>query len=102
MPVERADSISLGMPSAKALQMATEAVRRRYVLPETMEHPVVRAECLQLAYLIQAYGLASRPPEARPAPEATAHRSAFQGDPLRFLNRPRRHVARDTRALELV
>jgi hypothetical protein len=67
MPVERADSISLGMPSAKALQMATEAVRRRYVLPETME--------------------------ARPAPEATAHRSAFQGDPPRFLNRPRRHVA---------
>ncbi len=40
------------------MRIATDAARRRY-LPETMEHPEVRAECLRLAYLIQAYGLAS-------------------------------------------
>ena len=39
--------------------MATVAMRRHYVLPETIEHPAVRSECLRLAYLIQAYGLAS-------------------------------------------
>ena len=50
----------LGMPSTEALQMATDAMRRHYVLPETMEHPAVRSECLRLAYLIQAYGLASK------------------------------------------
>jgi hypothetical protein len=47
------------MPSTEALQVATDAMRRHYVLPETMEHPAVRSECLRLAYLIQAYGLAS-------------------------------------------
>jgi hypothetical protein len=30
-----------------------------------MEHPAVRAECLRLAYLIQAYGLASTRPESQ-------------------------------------
>jgi hypothetical protein len=40
-------------------------MRRHYVLPETMEHPAVRSECLRLAYLIQAYGLASTKPEQR-------------------------------------
>ena len=91
------------MPSAKALQMAMAAVRRRYVLAETMEHPAVRAECLQLAYLIQAYGLASPSPEGRPAPKATAECSAAcQGDPPRSFYGPRRHVARDAQALELI
>ena|SRR5579872_3568748 len=103
MPIERPDSISLGMPAAKALQMATAAIRRRYMLPETMEHPVVRAECLELAYLIQAYGLASHRPDGRPAPKAKADRSAAgNGDAPRFFDRPRRYVPRETRALELV
>ena len=75
MPVERADSISLGMPSAKALQMATEAVRRRYVLPETMEHTVVRAECLQLAYLIQSLRIGVSP--SRGTPCARDHGTPF-------------------------
>ena len=48
---------TLGMPSPEALQMATGAIRRRYVLPETMQHPEVGSECLRLAYLIQSYGL---------------------------------------------
>ena len=49
--------------------MACDAMRRHYLLPETMEHPAVRAECLRLAYLIQAYGLAPTMP--KPQREAT-------------------------------
>jgi len=103
MPIERSDSIMLGMPSAKALKMATDAVNRLYVLPETREHPVIRAECLQLAYLIQAYDLASRPLEAHPAPKTTAGRWVeCQDDPPRLPDRPRRDIARDAQALEVV
>lgn len=67
LPLERAmitkrpHDEPFGMPSVEALKMATGCIRRRYVLPETMEHPQVRAECLHLAYLIQAYGLAATP-----------------------------------------
>lgn len=101
MPIERPYSISLGMPAAKALQMATAAMRRRYVLPETMEHPVVRAECLQLAYLIQAYGLASHRLDGRATPKAGVDRSAaYHGDPPGFFNRSRCHVPGETRPLE--
>ena len=46
-----------GRPSPEALQLATDAIRRRCLLPETMQHPVVKSECISLAYLIQAYGL---------------------------------------------
>jgi homoserine kinase len=60
MPTERPHDVPLGMPSPEALQMATDADRRRHVLPEAMQHPEVRAECVRLAYLVQAYGLASR------------------------------------------
>ena len=49
----------MGLPSPEALQMATDVIRRRYVLPETMERPEVRSECMRLAYLIMAYGLGS-------------------------------------------
>ena len=62
MPIERPHDAPLGMPSPEALQMATDAIHRRYVLPETMQHPEVRSECLRLAYLIQAFGLASTKP----------------------------------------
>ena len=55
MPTERPRDVPLGMPSLEALQMATDSVRRRYVLPETMQHPEVQAECLRLAFLVQAY-----------------------------------------------
>jgi homoserine kinase len=47
------------LPSPEALQVATDVIRRRYVLPETMERPEVRSECMRLAYLIMAYGLGS-------------------------------------------
>ena len=57
MPTERPRDAPLGMPSPEALQMAIDAIRRRYVLPETMQHPEVGSECLRLAYLLQSYGL---------------------------------------------
>ena len=65
MPTERPHDAPLGMPSPEALQMATDAIRRRYVLPETMQHPEVRSECLRLAYLIQSYGLTTAKSEPR-------------------------------------
>jgi hypothetical protein len=44
------------MPSPEALPLAADAIQRRYLLPETTQHPVVKSECIWLAYLIQAYG----------------------------------------------
>jgi hypothetical protein len=40
-----------------ALQTATDALRRLYILPATMEHPVVFSQALELAYMLSAYGL---------------------------------------------
>jgi hypothetical protein len=59
MPVWAYDGSSRGMPSREALRVATNEMRDRYVLPETIQHQEVRSECLGLAYLIQAYGLTS-------------------------------------------
>jgi hypothetical protein len=60
MPFERPHDVPLGMPSPEALRLATAVISRRYVLPETMQHPQVRSECMRLAYLIQAYGLVAQ------------------------------------------
>ena len=65
MPIERPHDAPLGMPSPEALQMATDATRCCYVLPETMQHPEVMSQCLQLAYLIQSYGLMTANAEPR-------------------------------------
>lgn len=59
MPIERPRDVPLGMPPLEALWLATDVIRRRYLLAETMQHPAVKSECLQLAYLIHAYGRAS-------------------------------------------
>lgn len=59
MGTERLHDVPLGMPSPEALHLATAVISRRYVLPETMQHPEVRSECLRLAYMIQAFGYAS-------------------------------------------
>ena len=64
MPIEHPRDAPWNAVS-EALRMASDAMRRHYVLPETMEHPAVRSECLRLAYLIQAYGLASTKPESQ-------------------------------------
>jgi hypothetical protein len=68
MQVERPREASLGTPSLGAVQVATDAIGRHYE-PETMRHPQVRSECMRLAYLIQAFGLAtatSEPPHVEP------------------------------------
>ena len=54
-----------GLPSPDVLQAATEAMRRQYVVPATMLHPMVARQALELGYLLSAYGLA--PAEPHPA-----------------------------------
>jgi hypothetical protein len=61
MSVERLHDLPLGLPSPEALRLARSIIRRRYVLPETMDHPQVTSQCLRLAYMIQAYGLGTSP-----------------------------------------
>jgi hypothetical protein len=46
-----------GLPSPQAVQTANEALCRCYVLPETLLHPVVVSQAIELAYLLSAYGL---------------------------------------------
>ena len=54
-----------GLPSPQALKMATEAILRGYVFPETVLHPVVTSSIMGLAYQLMAYGLV--PAEPTPA-----------------------------------
>ena len=56
MTIECPHDVPFGMPSPEALQLATEDIRRRYVLPETMQRPQVRSECMRPAYMIQGTG----------------------------------------------
>jgi hypothetical protein len=75
----------IGLPTPKALQTATEALCRHYALPETMLHPVVASQALELAYLLSAYGLvAEEPPEA---PQFVAANSDITMDTARKLLR---------------
>ena len=105
MTIERPD-VPFGMPSPEALEMATAAIRRRYVLPETMERPEVRSECLRLAYMIQAYGLASMKPGPNfDVPKVTGGSTTFQpasSAATRASRQHRRYVKQDSRTPELV
>jgi hypothetical protein len=56
-------------PSPEALHLATAAIRRGYILPETTQHPVVQFECTNLAFLIMAWGLAPTDAACRVAPD---------------------------------
>ena len=58
-------------PSPEALHLATTAIRRGYILPETMEHPVVKSESINLAFLIMAWGLAPTGAACRGARDRT-------------------------------
>ena len=106
MPIEHPRDVPLGMPSPKALRMATDAMRRYYVLPETMEHPAVRSECLRLAYLIQAYGLASTKPESQDdVTEKQCDGGSLQCAPMppfRDFSRHSGHITPCSRTRELV
>jgi CheY-like chemotaxis protein len=57
---------AMGMPSRAALQAATEAMARQYIMPETMTHPAVQALVRKLAYMIMAYGLVPSTPAEQP------------------------------------
>jgi hypothetical protein len=45
------------LPSSIALQTATAVLRRGHHLRETMQHPVVVGQAIELAYLLSAYGV---------------------------------------------
>ncbi len=57
-------------PAPEALRLATAVIRRGYVLPETVEHPVIKFESISLALLLVAWGL---------TPTAVARRVARDG-----------------------
>jgi hypothetical protein len=54
---------SADLPTRQAVQMAREASRRCFILPETVSHPAVDYQVMSLAYLLMAYGLAPEPHE---------------------------------------
>ena len=92
MPVWAYDGSSRGMPSREALRVATNAMRSRYVLPETFQHHEVKSEFLRLAYLIQAYGLTSTAPASR----RDRSEKLANGTPHHRLPRPVRRVPRQS------
>jgi hypothetical protein len=64
-----------GLPSPQALQIASDALARQYVLSETMLHPMINSLALELAYLLTAYGLVPGPRKLRTA-AAPSHLTA--------------------------
>jgi hypothetical protein len=66
-----------GLPSPYALQIATDAVCRLYILPETERHPVVEDQALELAYLLAAYGLGQTEQQKTAAAQTDAARNSL-------------------------
>ena len=52
---------SADLPTRQAMQMARDALRRGFVLPETVSHPAIESQVMSLAYLLMAYGLVPEP-----------------------------------------
>ncbi len=50
---------SADLPTLQAVQMAREALRRGFILPETVSYPAIDSQVMSLAYLVMAYGLAT-------------------------------------------
>jgi CheY-like chemotaxis protein len=57
------------LPSLRALTIATEIVRKGYIRPETILHPVIKSSITKLAYELVAYGLVPEEPESTAASE---------------------------------
>ena len=53
---------TMGQPFPEAWRMACERLSRRYVDPETLNHPLVVSECYNLACMLMAYGLVPTKP----------------------------------------
>jgi hypothetical protein len=73
---DRLSAIQAGCPSPEALHLATAVVRRGYILPETMQHPVVKSESINLALLIMAWGLTPTAAACRVARDGADTRAA--------------------------
>ena len=52
---------SADLPTRQAVQMARDALRRGFALPETVSHPAIDSQVMSLAYLLMAYGLVPEP-----------------------------------------
>ena len=70
-----------GLPSPQALQAATDALRRQYVVPETVLHPVIVRQALDLAYLLTAYSMV--PAEAVPGVAADTVKTSSRAGAIR-------------------
>ena len=68
-------------PAPEALHLATAVIRRGYLLPETMEHPIIKFECINLAYLFMAWGLPPTAAACRIARDGADTRSAQTAAP---------------------
>lgn len=66
----------MGLPSPEALQMATDAICRHFLLPETRQHPQIQSAIMRFAYQLMAYGLVpakSGSTERRAEPHRAGH-----------------------------
>ncbi len=52
---------SAELPTGGAVQMARDALRRGFVLPETVCHPAIDSQVMSLAYLLMAYEIVPEP-----------------------------------------
>ena len=74
---------SAGLPDPNVVQAATDAIGGHFVLAESVSHPIVVSQAIELAYLLSAYGLVACEPERAAATECSdrsrstlAHRPA--------------------------
>jgi hypothetical protein len=59
----KVDDWPAGLPDPHVVQAATEAIGGHFVLGESVSHPVVVNQGIELAYLLSAYGLVASEPE---------------------------------------
>ena len=68
-------------PAPEALHLATAVIRRGYVLPETVEHPIIKFESINLALLFVAWGLAPTAAACRVTRDGADTRPARSASP---------------------
>jgi hypothetical protein len=83
-PIQRGTHVTADhtvWPAPEALHLATAVIRHGYVLPETMEHPIIKFETVNLALLFVAWGLAPTAVACRIARDGTDTRPARSATP---------------------
>jgi hypothetical protein len=68
-------------PAPEALHLATAVIQRGYMLPETVEHPIIKYESIGLALLFVAWGLTSTAAACRVARDGADSRPARSATP---------------------